>query len=248
MKSIFSVLISLACVAALARPVNSMLGADGTELQIEEVSYTASDYVRDGLVCMFDAIENVEYGVHDESATRWTDLISGNSYAIGTGNFFGDNYLQVDANTSRFIPTKDIMNSGNFTIEVVGFCRGSQACVSLGQYPYAFSPYFSWDESQKSGYFVFARTTMDGPSGTCGQNRMLSAVATYNEGIATIWFPKEYLQKSSATEIPSTLTKDSNLQRSHQGSVGAIRLYDRALTEEEVYHNFEIDKERFGIW
>ena len=35
---------------------------------------TASNYVRDGLIAMWDGIENVGFGVHDESATSWKDL------------------------------------------------------------------------------------------------------------------------------------------------------------------------------
>lgn len=40
---------------------------------------TAKSYVQDGLVAMWDGIENAGYGVHDAAATTWTDL-SGNGY------------------------------------------------------------------------------------------------------------------------------------------------------------------------
>ena len=40
---------------------------------------TASDYVQDGLVAMWDGIENAGWGVHDPNATTWKDL-TGNGY------------------------------------------------------------------------------------------------------------------------------------------------------------------------
>ena len=39
--------------------------------------YTAKDYVQDGLIAMWDGIENTGWGVHDPNATTWKDLIGG---------------------------------------------------------------------------------------------------------------------------------------------------------------------------
>ena len=36
---------------------------------------TARDYVQDGLVAMWDGIENAGWGVHDAAATTWKDLV-----------------------------------------------------------------------------------------------------------------------------------------------------------------------------
>ena len=38
---------------------------------------TAKDYVQDGLVAMWDGIENAGWGVHDLSATTWVNLAGG---------------------------------------------------------------------------------------------------------------------------------------------------------------------------
>lgn len=40
------------------------------------IDYTAKDYVQDGLVAMWDGIENAGWGVHDSNATVWKDLVS----------------------------------------------------------------------------------------------------------------------------------------------------------------------------
>jgi hypothetical protein len=43
-----------------------------------KTTYSAKSYIQDGLIAMWDGIENVGYGVHDENATVWKDLV-GNS-------------------------------------------------------------------------------------------------------------------------------------------------------------------------
>lgn len=37
--------------------------------------WTARDYVQDGLIAMWDGIENAGWGVHDSNATIWKDLV-----------------------------------------------------------------------------------------------------------------------------------------------------------------------------
>lgn len=51
---------------------------------------TANDYVQNGLIAMWDGIENVGYGQHDDNATSWADL---------TGK--GANWLLKDSNTTQ---------------------------------------------------------------------------------------------------------------------------------------------------
>ena len=42
---------------------------------------SAKSYIQDGLVAMWDGIENAGWGVHDPNATVWKDL-SGNGYDL----------------------------------------------------------------------------------------------------------------------------------------------------------------------
>lgn len=43
---------------------------------------TARDYVQNGLIAMWDGIENAGWGVHDPNATTWKDLIGSNDLEI----------------------------------------------------------------------------------------------------------------------------------------------------------------------
>ena len=42
-----------------------------------EARCSARDYVQDGLIAMWDGIENAGWGIHDPNATTWIDLIGG---------------------------------------------------------------------------------------------------------------------------------------------------------------------------
>ena len=59
---------------------------------------TAKSYVQDGLIAMWDGIENAGVGVHDASATTWKDLSGNNNdLVLQNGAHFDVNSL-VSAN------------------------------------------------------------------------------------------------------------------------------------------------------
>lgn len=65
--------------------------------------YTAKDYVQDGLIVMWDGIENAGFGVHDPNATVIRDL-SGNGRDVGVLNpriSIGSNYVEWDGGHVR---------------------------------------------------------------------------------------------------------------------------------------------------
>ena len=41
-----------------------------------EVPQTAADYVSDGLILLYDGVENAGWGVHDDSAVSWRNLVA----------------------------------------------------------------------------------------------------------------------------------------------------------------------------
>lgn len=66
-----------------------IVGADEQDM----TEYTASDYVQDGLLTQFDAIENVGYGERDNTSNRWYDLKSGAYVSLPEGSMWGDRFL-----------------------------------------------------------------------------------------------------------------------------------------------------------
>ena len=68
---------ALAAFAAAALPLGFRLTAQ--HAAAANAVPTARSYVQDGLVAMWDGIENAGWGVHDNNATNWVDLVGGAS-------------------------------------------------------------------------------------------------------------------------------------------------------------------------
>jgi hypothetical protein len=56
---------------------------------------TARDYVQDGLIAMWDGIENAGWGTHDPNATEWKDLMGSLDATTIDSPIFGDNYTDT---------------------------------------------------------------------------------------------------------------------------------------------------------
>ena len=63
-------------LALMASPQRGLDGAKGICLGSGSVP-TVSDYVQDGLLAMWDGIDNAGVGVHDDNAQYWVELVSG---------------------------------------------------------------------------------------------------------------------------------------------------------------------------
>ena len=91
--------------SALASPVRSVVGGRHSQyVPVSQASYTAADYVTDGLVAIYDGIENAGLGTHDYEAANWTNLVAGSP--------FGDGVSGVDTGFvftgTRYYPTTHI--------------------------------------------------------------------------------------------------------------------------------------------
>lgn len=136
----FMMFILLLCIAidGICYPTRSSVGArqflhsDG-----ESVSYSASDYVQNGLVAMWDAVENAGWGEHVDQSSEWLDLING-FYLRAGGDAVGDfsnGYMdravtfwngegdpsnpQGNRYYDKMVALKVYVNGGMFTIEIV---------------------------------------------------------------------------------------------------------------------------------
>ena len=78
-KIAFASIFSLLTINSSAYPIKSNIGGRTILCQETSKEYVpASAYVQEGLIAMWDAIENVDWGIHDSSATTWKDLIGSN--------------------------------------------------------------------------------------------------------------------------------------------------------------------------
>lgn len=128
----------LMAFAAFGSPVRSDEAAKGLSYIDEDVwNPTAADYIQDGLVNLWDAVENADWGVHTDYATSWTDLVGGFILQTGGGAIgdFTGGYMHYEATFfngdgdpvtqqgnryyDKMIALRYVLNTGLFTIEIV---------------------------------------------------------------------------------------------------------------------------------
>ena len=251
MKRLLTSVILGALISLNASPVRSAVGHKHISMSNGggEVSYSAKDYVQDGLVAMWDGIENSDWGVQDQSLTEWKELISGyNTLIIGnlSSDFFWDDNSFVRLTESRgyfsYDATQllqDTFRDGTFTVEVVTSCpvnnffarwrrenNGTMGSLSGATYP--------------SGSGVTLETA----------NVMATFSCTYDKGQYVSYLDAK--QRSTGSVAPDNSLEGVHIRlgsRSYgfRGHYHSIRIYSRALTSKEIRSNYSIDQERFGM-
>lgn len=270
MKSLLA-LIALVALVAQASPVRSSLGGEGEEY-IDATAYTAADYIQDGLVAMWDGIENVGYGLHDDSAAVWVDLVEGRHLTLPKSSttrivqWMEDGLYGIGANSSNWadFTWSDLIGSDNDKITIsyvvlvhayqLDFTRyvpfgmtGGDFGLNYGQ-PNRFYCYFPW----AYGGTVFlldpfvgvehSLTVMaDGLNGYCYASADGLPIQSRKCG--------DYSARLSSTRPVLFLHTgyNANLDKSWACTLKNIRVYRRVLSETEIAHNWNIDRERFGI-
>jgi len=214
---------------------------------------TAKDYVQDGLIAMWDGIENAGWGVHDPNATTWKDLSGNNNdLVLQNGAHFDANSL-VTARRNKV--------SAVFSPNAYLAYNTLEACAF-------------WDETRNPSALICFGNSIQ-------QNRMLSATkeriqvcsgnydypiptdlqsvrntwaATYDGKAQSPFVSGTLIQSTPSTNNwsyqnhPFGLSGASNYQNyNFIGNYYCVRVYDRALTADEIAANYAIDKARFNL-
>ena len=103
---------SLLPLISKSAPVKSMLGADKESFLGGPEIPTAEDYVQDGLIVMWDGIENAGLGIHDDEAAYWIPAVGDASLKIPATSYWTENALFIDRKVSR--TSTNISNSDSF--------------------------------------------------------------------------------------------------------------------------------------
>lgn len=214
--------------------------------------YTARDYVQDGLVAMWDGIENTGWGVHDPAATVWKDCIQGLELVPTDGAVFQitDNAVVASRGSTggRLLVDYDVFDS-ELTLE-------AYAAPSYNNTYYA--PTFGagrlgivWANGQ--GYIatcLYASKQYNlqlSPTATSGcmsfsvaSNGNPSSLATYYNGQLK---PTRQVWNGAADERHNVrITLNERLTPFRY-----FRIYNRILTASEIAVNYAIDKARFNL-
>lgn len=245
---------------AMARPVHSCVGAKMLRMSEEDDwPVSAADYVQDGLVAMYDGIENAGWGVHDPNATVWQDLI---------GSF--DLYRKNNP-----IIGQDFITSYDGTSAVGYFANTAIPSWVYETHPMTMEVVFALDKSISESAFacgggclnimvksnrIYLVTTRQGkyiPWQKDGYRHTVS-FAVSNADWTSSSLLSAYLDGNNATMLNGLLytfganygvfaCRMSTSYLFNGCEINCIRLYSRSLTAAEVAANYAIDKRRFGI-
>ena len=217
---------------------------------------TAKDYIQDGLVAMWDGIENAGWGVHNPNATVWTDL-TGNlePFQLPKVATVGTNYIDFNHGSTNFVSHSF---SSVKTIEV-GFSvlptteRGAGLHFgTVRSYARGLSlfPYMYIGVSQ---VIQHASTVFDF-SYDAEIDEFTTASLTIEDGIWTGFTKasqKKTVSRNEGFIIDSSVSFGNyvagGIERGFGRKALFSRLYNRALTDAEIAANYAIDKARFNL-
>lgn len=259
----------IAAGRAPAAVVKSMLGANGADFIISNDS--DFPYVTKGLIAMWDGEWNAGYGIHDPNATVWKDL-SGKAfdfeYVSGNSTIEDKSLFGIARSTGNFLILQN-----NYTIEIVSKFSYAGGSVAIASNVCWFDPICKncqiqyWQEGRPliCGHFQNSYITR-----SAGHWQDISSISLISNGTRTstpgasvrwsswvrsCWYNGELSSldnHGSWTNNPSS----ENLYSTIGGydaywnngvHTFCIRVYNRALSDNERSHNYQIDQERFGI-
>lgn len=217
---------------------------------------TARDYVQDGLIAMWDGIENAGWGVHNPNATEWKDLIGGGGdLPVITSQslyFSSDALVAIGGKYAGFGDIPQVALSGDFTYEVcwsrdtkfiesadsrnefgllrIDVFRGKLFVISSPNNRCDYTPPINVREG------VRFTQSMVGQYGASSASALVycNGIPLSNGVLASGNYNNTRIAYGSGWSEPS----------SHHCN---IRLYSRTLTAEEITRNYRIDKERFNL-
>jgi hypothetical protein len=213
-------------------------------------------YVQDGLLCHLDGIENAGRGVNDNASKKWKDLsgvvgdfdVTNNVEWTGSGlRKKGNGFIAIARNAKRSdIKTMEAAMSG---------LDKASANTVMPIYN-SNDRYFVIQDSASS------RKIWRG-DGNCWETALKSAeatiaatytspIATYQNGVVpdgassdyNTWSPNN--NPANSISIGGRAITWASADVSTYGyTVNALRMYNRALTAEEIRQNYEVDSIRF---
>jgi hypothetical protein len=230
---------------------------------------SAKYYIQDGLIAMWDGIENAGWGVHDANATVWKNLISDNYHlpilsgvsvmadslytntygpvAALDGTQYGISPFSIKTIQIVFSWDKTFGDSRNcFELVMVSNLNKSDAVGLIATDNGFFSGVKSW-------------SMLRIPLSSYEANSIASLTTTYQSG--NTLNTSSFLLNNTPSTAGGTENRDcyggifigGNIWNHTapfygiSGNIYNVRLCSRALTAEEIAHNYEIDRARFNL-
>ena len=247
---------------------------DKRRFQIEDIKDNPSaselGYVSNGLMCLYDGEYNSEFGKSKKTKT-WYDLSKNNNNATlknfdfnKTSGWTGNSLLLDGKND--WVSMQKIYNN-NMTLEIALKILNEKDGKKL----YVIDNYESGGmgiEKNTSGYMLGA-VNVDGSYYTALSNNKINDNTKYSLTLqydgSNILYRENDIKYNTYAEgrikepinstrfvlgVNASGENYDNMESSeafNNFEVYSVRIYNRALTDEEISQNYNVDKERFGI-
>ena len=215
--------------------------------------YTAKDYVQDGLIAMWDGIENAGWGVHDTTIVGWRNLVGNGDIALSYPHEWdGKSLINYGDSVIYSLIGFDIgsvLRTGNYALQVVykSFVKGYKPIIRN----YAWGNGSIWNIEQAGESIVFWDSLKHNNLGIVPiENRVAMTLRSANgywtlKGLGLDDGRENSIESSG--KVDTSQYKTTAYTIGHQAEYNFIRLYDRALTDDEIAANYAIDKARFNL-
>lgn len=233
------------------------------------VTYNSS-LIKDGLILNLDASNTKSYS---GTGSIWYDLSGGGHHGNLNGTSYGitSNVPSIICSgTSGWIGNTTLPGSwSSFTLELAFYHNGldqnsSYGVISMGANG-NYGPMFYNHSSGTGGHYFPGSPSGDYPGAVSGWNNLqwnlhtwvfegirvdnsLNSLKTYVDGVYTTGrsdfnFHNSGMGRGSNGYALGTYSGGGSL---YKGSFNYFRVYNRALTANEVYHNFKCNRGRFN--
>ena len=232
----------------MADPVKSVLSARHSAFGGEETAIWENPYVTDGLVAMWDGEWNVSGGRHSASSSTWVDIVGGVELTVTKGTWTDNGFSWVPNTASQAISTaipdwlRDVIASNDVTVEAVTVPMGGGG----GVYNMC-NTIFRLYSVGHSDLLTFLKIK-SGPVSI--QSYPQAGVPISFTSVVfppkNIWWVVNGAIISSTTNY-SQPTSNNTIELYSKGIIHSVRIYNRALSQEEILMNKAVDSERFGL-
>ena len=216
---------------------------------------TARDYVQNGLIAMWDGIENAGWGTHDLSATTWKDLIGSADASLQSSGSWGDCSLLCAGGTlaAKDGSPIDTFRSMEICLKRTGTATAFVAVVSSGNG----NGVLVVKDNLSFGFGYYSNTRYYPPTNEISSGATISGV--WDNNPASSADVAAYVNGASvarsATESNPGFGSGGTVAfgarqdgaRPFTGEIYCVRLYNRALTAAEIAANYAVDAQRFNL-
>ena len=221
---------------------------------------TARSYVQDGLIAMWDGIENAGWGQRQTGSIVWKDLIGSHDLSTTVPNqyYWTDNSLHFDGqNTTLDHRGMECSTISMAYFEIVAVKRGTHTSVFAQNGGRSANNLLLWQYNNLSSCLAHNGAAQRFPAGTIKKDVPLTMGVTVGTSTPELFVNGAKITPYSSADgwsvynvfslFANSLSRNGGYNNGAEKEIYNARCYSRALTAEELAANCAIDKERFNL-